>query len=170
MVEGVVYGNLPFSDMDYPEFNIDHDYWIWNYTPLPNIFLPLDLMRVERLIHKSRGTPSYCIYIPNYIISTYTYLREKDISYLEINVFRIDVGRSVVTCERKMVTLLGRHKVAMASQITSLTIVYSSVQAQITKKTPELRVTSLSVRNSLVTSDFPAYKASNAEKSFHLMT
>ena len=38
MGEGVAYGNLPFSDMDYPESNIDHDYWIWNYTPLPNIF------------------------------------------------------------------------------------------------------------------------------------
>ena len=71
MGEGVAYGNLPFSDMDYPESNIDHDYWIWNYTPLPNNFAafgPHANKGVERLTLKSRGTPSYCVYIPNYLI------------------------------------------------------------------------------------------------------
>ena len=49
------------------------------------------------------------------------------------------------------------------SQITSLTIVYSTViQTQI-KKICMLRVTGLCARNSLVTGEFPAQMASNAE-------
>ena len=54
---------------------------------------------------------------------------------------------------------------AMASQITSPTIVYSIVysfiQAQIEKS--KLRVTGLCEGNSPVTGDFPAQRASNAE-------
>ena len=49
---------------------------------------------------------------------------------------------------------------AMASQITSLTIVYSTVCS---KKTSKLRITGLCAENSLVTSEFPAQMASNAE-------
>ena len=45
----------------------------------------------------------------------------------------------------------------MASQITSLTIVYK------TKKTSKLHVHGLCVGNSRVTGEFPAQKASNAE-------
>ena len=47
----------------------------------------------------------------------------------------------------------------MASQITSLTIVYSSRS----KKTSKLRVTGLCAGNSPVTGEFPARRASNAE-------
>ena len=50
---------------------------------------------------------------------------------------------------------------AMASQITSLTIVYSTVYSG--KKTSKLRVTGLSVGNSPVPGEFPAHRASNAE-------
>ena len=49
---------------------------------------------------------------------------------------------------------------AMASQITSLTIVYSTVYS---KKTPKLRITGLCDGNSPVIGEFPAQKASNAE-------
>ena len=56
---------------------------------------------------------------------------------------------------------------AMASQITSLTIVYS--QSQI-KKISKLRVIGLCEGNSPVTCEFPTQEASNAEKCFHLMT
>ena len=52
----------------------------------------------------------------------------------------------------------------MASQITSLTIVYSTVYAGADKKkTSKLRVTGLCVGNSPVTCIFPAQTASNAE-------
>ena len=54
---------------------------------------------------------------------------------------------------------------AMASQITSLTIVYSTVfffQAQIKEKT-KLRVSGLCAGNSPVTGEFPAQMASYAE-------
>ena len=47
---------------------------------------------------------------------------------------------------------------AMASQITSLTIVYSQI-----KGASNLRVTGLCEGNSPVTGEFPAQRASNAE-------
>ena len=55
---------------------------------------------------------------------------------------------------------------AMASQITSLTIVYSSVYsgADQRKKKSKLRVTGLCAGNSPVTGEFPAQMASNVEK------
>ena len=53
---------------------------------------------------------------------------------------------------------------ATSSQITSLTIVYSSVFfRRRSKKTSTLRVTGLCVRNSPVTGEFPAQMAGNAE-------
>ena len=53
---------------------------------------------------------------------------------------------------------------AMASQITSLTIVYSTVYSGTDqKKTPKPRVTGLCEGNSPVTGEFPAQRASNAE-------
>ena len=53
---------------------------------------------------------------------------------------------------------------AMASQITSLTIVYSAVYSRRrSKKTSNLRVTVLCEGNSPVTGEFPAQRASNPE-------
>ena len=53
---------------------------------------------------------------------------------------------------------------AMASQITSLTTVYSTVYLRRrSKKTPKLRVAGLCVGNSPVIGEFPAQRASNAE-------
>ena len=49
---------------------------------------------------------------------------------------------------------------AIEFQITSLTIVYSTVYS---KKTPKLRVIGLCAGNSPVTGEFPAQRASNAE-------
>ena len=52
----------------------------------------------------------------------------------------------------------------MASQITSVTIVYSTVYSRRkSKKTSKLHITGLCEGNSLVTSEFPAQRASNAE-------
>ena len=52
----------------------------------------------------------------------------------------------------------------MASQITSLTIVYSTVYSRRrSKKASKLHVTGVCEWNSLVTGEFPAQKASNAE-------
>ena len=52
----------------------------------------------------------------------------------------------------------------MASQITSLTIVYSTVYAmRRSKKTSKLRVIGLCAGNSPVTGEFPAQRANNAE-------
>ena len=52
----------------------------------------------------------------------------------------------------------------MASQISSLTIVYQTVYSRhSSKKTWKLRVTGLFVGDSPVTSEFPAQRASNAE-------
>ena len=50
-----------------------------------------------------------------------------------------------------------------ASQITSLTLVYSVVYSGGDKKTSKLRVTGLCAGNSLATGEFPAQRASNAE-------
>ena len=53
---------------------------------------------------------------------------------------------------------------AMASQITSLTIVCSCVYSRRrSKKTSKLRVTGLCEGNSTVTGEFPSQRASNAE-------
>ena len=52
---------------------------------------------------------------------------------------------------------------AMASQITSLTIVYSAVFRRRSKKTSKLCVTGLCEGNSTATGEFPAQMASNAE-------
>ena len=50
-----------------------------------------------------------------------------------------------------------------ASEITSLTIVYSAVYLGADKKTSKLRVTGLCAENSPVTGEFPAQRAINAE-------
>ena len=51
---------------------------------------------------------------------------------------------------------------AIASQITSLTIVYSTVYSG-TKKTPKLRATGLCVGKTPMTGEFPTLMASNVE-------
>ena len=53
----------------------------------------------------------------------------------------------------------------MASQITSLTILYSTVYSDRSKKTSTFRVTGLCEGNSPVTGEFPSQKASDAEKA-----
>ena len=59
---------------------------------------------------------------------------------------------------------------AMASQITSLTIIYSTVYSRRrTKKTSKLRVTGLCVGNSPVTGEFRRTKGQWRGKCFHLM-
>ena len=52
---------------------------------------------------------------------------------------------------------------AMASQITSLTIIHSTVYSGADKKTSKLRVTGHCEGNSPVTGEFPARRVSNAE-------
>ena len=52
---------------------------------------------------------------------------------------------------------------AMASQITSITSVYSTVYPGTDKKIPKLRVTGLCEGNSPVTGELPTQRASNAE-------
>ena len=52
---------------------------------------------------------------------------------------------------------------AIASQITSLTLVYSTVYSDADQRKHQLRVTGLYVRNSSGTGEFPAQMASNAE-------
>ena len=53
---------------------------------------------------------------------------------------------------------------AKASQITGVLVVYSTVYSDTDKKkTSKLRVTGLCARNSPVTGEFPAQRASNAE-------
>ena len=51
----------------------------------------------------------------------------------------------------------------MASQITSLTIVYSNAFKRKSKKIAKLHVTGFCAGNSPVTDEFPAQMASNAE-------
>ena len=52
---------------------------------------------------------------------------------------------------------------AIASQITSLTIVYSIVYSNADEKTSKLRVTGFCAGNSPGTGEFPAHMASYAE-------
>ena len=52
---------------------------------------------------------------------------------------------------------------SMASQITNLMMVYSSVYSGRSKKTSKLHVTGLCARNSPVTGEFPAQMTSNAK-------
>ena len=54
---------------------------------------------------------------------------------------------------------------AMASEITSLTIVYSTVYSGTDEKTSKLHVTGLCAENSPVIGEFPAQMASNAESN-----
>ena len=54
---------------------------------------------------------------------------------------------------------------AMASQVISLTIVYSTVYSGADQRTSKLRVTGLCVGNSPVTGEFPTQRASNAENA-----
>ena len=51
----------------------------------------------------------------------------------------------------------------MGSQITSLTVVYSTIYSGADKKKSKLHVTGLCARNSPVTGEFPAQRASYAE-------
>ena len=53
--------------------------------------------------------------------------------------------------------------IAMASQITGVSIVYSAVYSCTSNKTSKLRVTGLCEGNSPVTDEFPSQRASNAE-------
>ena len=59
---------------------------------------------------------------------------------------------------------------AMASQNTSLTIVYSTVYSGRSNEQSKFRVTGLCEENSPVTGEFPAQRASNAGLCFHLIT
>ena len=52
---------------------------------------------------------------------------------------------------------------AIASQITSLTVVYVIVHSGADKKTSKLQVTGLCAENSPVAGEFPTQKASNTE-------
>ena len=55
---------------------------------------------------------------------------------------------------------------AMASQITSITIIYSTVYSRHrSKKTSKLRVTGLCEGNSLVTGEFPVQRTNNVENA-----
>ena len=58
---------------------------------------------------------------------------------------------------------------AIASQTTSLTTVYSNVYSG-ADETSKLRVTALCGRNSPVTGEFTAQRASKVKKCFHLLT
>ena len=61
-------------------------------------------------------------------------------------------------------SLQWRHNGTIASQITSLTIIYSAFYSGADqKKTSKLRVTGLCAGNSPMTDEFPAWMASNAE-------
>ena len=64
----------------------------------------------------------------------------------------------------QLVSLHWRHMSELASQITSLAIVYSTVKSRRrSKKTSKLHVTDLCAANSPVTGEYPAQRASNAE-------
>ena len=59
---------------------------------------------------------------------------------------------------------------AMASQITSRTIVYSVYRGADKNKTSKLRVTGICAGNAPVIGEFPTQRASYAENGFHLIT
>ena len=71
-----------------------------------------------------------------------------------------DISNTCTSCTNYSDILMG----AMASQITSPMIVYSIVYSGADQiKTSKLRITGLWGRNSPVTGEFPAQRASNAE-------
>ena len=59
---------------------------------------------------------------------------------------------------------------AMASQITSLTVVYSTIYSGTDEINHQSSASMAFVGNSPVTGDFPAHMTSNAKKCFHWMT
>ena len=63
------------------------------------------------------------------------------------------------------ILLIPLQMIVMASQITSLTVVFSIVYSG-ANKTSKLRVTGLCEGNSPMTGEFPAQKANNAENVF----
>ena len=87
-------------------------------------------------------------------------------SMFEINLFRWVSNTCTCLVVYNKISLSHIYDVimsAMASQITSLTIVYSRCRS---KKTSKLRVTGLCEGNSLVTGEFPARRASSAENVY----
>ena len=75
---------------------------------------------------------------------------------------RIGTGKGVA-CGRQGVHYNDVIMNTMASQITSLTVVYSTVYSGRSKKTAKLRATGLCEGNSPVTGEFPSQRASDAE-------
>ena len=67
--------------------------------------------------------------------------------------------RAFFCCDLCFVVIMS----AMASQITSLTIVYSTVYAGRSKKTSKLRATGYFAGNSPAIGEFPTQRANNAE-------
>ena len=63
-------------------------------------------------------------------------------------------------------SLWSRHDETTATQITGISIVYSTVSSGADKKKSKLRVTGLCEGNSPVTREFPSLRASNAENVF----
>ena len=69
----------------------------------------------------------------------------------------------LVTCSTPVIHYNNVIMSAMTSQITNLTIVYSTVYSGRSKKIPKPCVTGLCVGNSPVTGEFPTWRASNAK-------
>ena len=78
-----------------------------------------------------------------------------------INIIAADFPSELTGESEGTTSLQWRQMGAMASQITSLTIVYSTFYSDADKKTSKLRITGLCAGNSPVTGD-PAQGASNA--------
>ena len=79
--------------------------------------------------------------------------------------YSFNLPTTYVKVKRKMARTNYSHMImsAMASQITSLTIVYLTVYSGTDQRISKLRVTGLCEGNSPVTGEFPARRASNAE-------
>ena len=97
----------------------------------------------------------------------YNFFRITQCFIMMFNYKYIDLTKSEGVIEFEILVFCYNHyrdviMGAMASRITSLTIVYSAVHSG-PKKTSKLRVTGLCVWNSPVTGEFPAQMASNAE-------
>ena len=102
-------------------------------------------------------------------LSTVTKQNNGKVNNVHLSEDRLNMkGLRIIICSSGLDIIFGNHygdviMGAIASRITSLTIVYSAVYSDRSKKTSKLRVTGFGVGNSPGTGEFPTQMASNTE-------
>ena len=136
--------------------------------------LKTDIIQLEKNDDdfKWKHFPRYWPFVRGIHLIIYYYVRDDTNLFLLMIRFRqntISYCSNIVTSDTQQLTPDGNYHYndiimgAKAFQITSLTIVFSTVYLDTDQRTSKLRVTGLCVGNSPEAGEFPAQMASNAE-------